>query len=326
MPALDVADGDISLLIIMPNNILYRAPSFDPLFSANGTWTFDGAAENETWIQPDAYINSITCIDQLQFCNPSTATCGPLLGTFQTMQHNLFALGLNDVQIVTAWRIVFAHFNSHIADSAGNLGPASLAANEMVIDKIFSPGLPDDQWIRESTRWFKTSLANVQQRVVDYPNNPWSVHLADQWQSTGIEFGVMPPQGLSAEPPGRVAALEHQCGSQMVRSTNEYQSFVVVGIIIVVVFSCAIIVISWTLPWCVSKRKDRRPGGKNRYRLEAYDADSNASMARALMHRSGQMHAPSSDEEIQAKGVRTTVEERGSLLSPAPPRYTSASV
>lgn len=181
-------------------------------------------------------------------------------------------LGFSDTQKATAARIMFAHMVSHPQHVVSSLRSSALLANDLLVLGTNSPGLPETQWHLETTNWFQTTLANMQYRIVDFPTNAWASRQdpAD-WQTTGgAAYGVVAPRNWQdAYGP----ALEDLCKQQLVRSTDQYQSFLLVGVLIVIIVSCAIIITSWTLEFCVSKRKSRKFGGSKRHKLLAHIGD-----------------------------------------------------
>ena len=85
-------------------------------------------------------------------------------------------LGLNEKQEATAERIIDARLHSTIFDVIYLQGGAALMASDLVVNLV-SPALPSNQWIIETTKWFETAMANVQHRIVEFPNNAWDTDL-----------------------------------------------------------------------------------------------------------------------------------------------------
>lgn len=152
---------------------------------------------------------------------------------------------------------------------------------------VESPALPDDQWTREVMKWFQTALANIQYRIVDFPNNFWAANgtIAGDWKTTGnTDYGVVAAKNWQES---FAPALEGLCEQQLVRSTDQYQSFLLVGVLIVVVVSVVLIVVSWTLEMCVRRRGSRREGGKKRHKLLAYVADGKTQLLHEVLKGAG---------------------------------------
>jgi hypothetical protein len=72
-------DGDVSLMFISANNILYYGEVKDPIFYA----TMDiksvlDNGKNVTLYSSNWFVNPLGCVDQHQFCNPSNQKCTKL--------------------------------------------------------------------------------------------------------------------------------------------------------------------------------------------------------------------------------------------------------
>lgn len=68
-----LTDADLSLLFLMPNGVMYQDATFDPLFSANGTYTYTesgGVGTNVTWYLPDQYVTVSLVRMQSTSCFP----------------------------------------------------------------------------------------------------------------------------------------------------------------------------------------------------------------------------------------------------------------
>ncbi|KAI5370755.1 hypothetical protein Slin15195_G016280 [Septoria linicola] len=226
-------------------------------------------------------------------------------------------------QITVANQQVLAKRHSGMLDLRGTESAAHYA-DECLVNNIYAPALPDTQWPLETTKWFQTSLANIQHRIVDYPNNNWATNRSDLWKSNGPSFGVVDPRIYDDT---GSQAFAKQCGSQLVRSANEHQSFIVVGVVVVVVISFAWIITSWTLHLCVSKRKDRQLGARKRHKLLAYIADSKTHLAHTSLRGAGytgwdlQMHSmPVREVEDyrNAEDIEAVVESNGVIWQPGP--------
>lgn len=72
-------DGDVSLMFLMANDILYYGKVEDPIFMATSdvkSVIDDG--QNVTLYTSDYFVNPLGCIDQHQFCNPVKGKCTKL--------------------------------------------------------------------------------------------------------------------------------------------------------------------------------------------------------------------------------------------------------
>lgn len=284
IPQLRFPDGDTTAIFIAQNSVMYQKPVFDPVFSANGTYTYSGDAdESAVWYQPDHYFSTLACVERMDLCNPRNGVCSAPLGANNlTPLMNTSYFGFSGIQLATAQRVVLAWTNSHIYDVVSGQSGEALAANSL-LTHLWSPGLPDNQWQIEVNGWFETSLANMQHRIVEFPTNTW----APDSTSTDNYIGVIAAKDWH-DGPGSNEGMMELCHRQLVRSSGEYQSFHVAGIIIIAVVSGALIMTSWTLDCCISKRKDRRDieAPKFHKRL-AYIADGKMQLMRMALKPAG---------------------------------------
>lgn len=253
-------------------------------------------------------------------------SCSGLLGSTQVLPW-ADLLGFSDTQKATAARIVLAHAVSHPQHVVSSLRTSALLANDLLVLGTNSPGLPDTQWHLETTSWFQTTLANIQYRVVDFPTNAWASRQdpAD-WQTTGgTGYGVVAPRNWQDS---YGPALEDLCKQQLVRSTDQYQSFLLVGVLIVIIVSCAIIVTSWTLEICDGNHSSRKPGGSKRHKLLAHVGDGKAHLLYTALKDAGYNgwedelealpHRTPPDHSAQ-RDIAAVVElSDGSILFPGP--------
>lgn len=226
------------------------------------------------------------CADQLELCNLAEGgSCSGPVGSMQALPW-IDLLGFSDTQKATATRILLAHSVSHPQHVVSSLRSSALLANDLLVLGINSPGLPETQWHLETEKWFQTTLANIQYRIVDIPNNAWaSKQNAANWQTDGgTEYGVVAPRNWQDS---YAPALEALCKQQLVRSTNQYQSFLLVGVLVVIIVSCAIIITSWTLELCVANRKSRKLGGSKRHKLLAHIGDGKAHLLYTALKGAG---------------------------------------
>ena len=165
---LNRTDADESFHYIASNTVEYLTPVYDLVFSANGTYR-----DNDTFTipgglyEPDQFLNIIGCTDQMQFCNPNTGDCTPLAGQVAVVSA-VYDIGLNLYQQATAERIYLAALKSSTYLSVDGLRGGALLAQDKLYNFI-SPGLPANQWILEIQLWVQTSLAKLQQLIVDFP-------------------------------------------------------------------------------------------------------------------------------------------------------------
>ncbi|KAF7190092.1 hypothetical protein HII31_08423 [Pseudocercospora fuligena] len=297
IPELRFDDADTTIAFLAFNKVLYLETNFDPLFSANGTYPLVGEQDGITYYEPDLYFGTVVCKDQLKICNVRTNTCSPFSGMKSI---DLSSLDLNDKQYATAQRIQFARWSSNIYSVIAGQGPVeAIDAYRFLVDR-FSYNVPDDQWITEITKWYKASLANIQYRMVEFPNNAISQYSSSENMSLNY---------TAAE------AMSALCHNQLVRSTAQCQSFSLAGLLIVVIFSCSIIFTSWGIDSCVAKRKDRRDGGVKRYKRLAWIADGKLQLLRMALQGAGydgwedELEKTPTRKEREGQDIEAVVEE-----------------
>lgn len=152
-------------------------------------------------------------------------------------------------------------------------------------------------------------MANVQHRIVEFPNNQWDTDSND-----GVDV-VQPEDWFNFSS----NAMRDLCSQQLVRSTEEYQSFSLEGIVIVIVVSSTLIIVSFTLEWCVFLPKRRQhPEGKRRYKRLAYASDGQLQLLRMALEKEGYVdwHDKLDDvpfrfsrDSSTQKDIRSTFEE-----------------
>jgi hypothetical protein len=120
-PQLNRTDADVSLFFLAPNSIEYDSPVDDPWFSAHRETNVTRNGVFYEWFFTDYFIHVLGCVDQYQFCNPTTENCTPLSGlnaANETMQY----LQFNNYQFQTAYLIG----NAALCWNYSTIGPTSL--------------------------------------------------------------------------------------------------------------------------------------------------------------------------------------------------------
>lgn len=273
-PEFRLPDKDLIVALIIFNNVMYSQETYDPVFSADGTYQVkQGNLEPNL---PDHWFSAIACADQLRICNPNAGgKCTPLTGAYLVRPKGL---GFTEQQEATAERIIHARLHSTVFDVLYQQGGNALLASDLLDAFLMSPPLPRNQWVLETTKWFQKTMANVQHRIVEFPNNQWDTH------STGGAAVVKPEDWFSFSS----NAMRDLCNQQLVRSSDEYQTFSLEGIVIVIVVSVVLVVLSCTLEFCVFRPQRRRnPEGPRRYKRLAYGADGQLQLLRVVLEKEG---------------------------------------
>ena len=164
---------------------------------------------------------------------------------------------------------------------------------------------PPNQWIHEVERWFATTLASMQDAMLDWVSKPWpeAGHPPDPNMNISALAGPYTAAGVKAE-------FDTLCGSQLVRAGAGMQNFSVLATTVVIVLSVAVIVVGATLPGCVRLVRQRRA---RRARLSATAelkqlaraTDEKYQLLRLALEGAG-----IEEWEIGKTGIPVTVEEK----------------
>lgn len=201
------------------------------------------------WYSGDFYFNNVACIDQHQFCNPSPdnlrESCTALTdGT--TVINELFNIGLSELQVATAGRIANAMPFDNMYYSVNGRDASALRASETCFDSDQS-ALPNNQWQIEVDAWFATSLARLQQSMVDYAVGPGDV-----------------PAGVNVIHPSSIPD-QVMCRSQKIKATPGVQNFSALGAAIILVVGTVFIFVGATIDKIVGRVQKRfRPNAPGR--------------------------------------------------------------
>ncbi len=116
-------------------------------------------------------------------------------------------------------------------------GADALQAHRLAVWNV-SPGLPDNQWQAEVEGWFRMNLARLQANVVEFAVKSGGTLSANFEASTREgKLGMWPLTPVQ----------EEQCGNQLVRAVGEVQNFSLVGVLVVVCMSVALVVVDLSL-------------------------------------------------------------------------------
>jgi hypothetical protein len=279
--ALNVPNADISIHFLASNSVGYVKKVDDLWFSATKPEELlAGGGINVIRYLPDRAVSVMACTDQYQICNAnSSPSACTILGSAYDMNLSYPLLGLNSNQKATVQRFtnVLQWIQTFIPPYV--LGSQALLANDLVIQQVLSSGLPSNQWQLEVRGWFETSLATLQDYIVQF-----AVNTGDLGQYGYI---MKPdPEGTAEE-----QALAHFCLNQRVRNTGGYRSFSFLGIMIVVCVGSAIILLSWILEPLVAYLRHSSGSSKCRgtrgYREVARIADRKLQLHRMALVGAG---------------------------------------
>ncbi len=121
------------------------------------------------------------------------------------------------------------------------------AAGETLFEYVQSP-IPNDQWIVELSNWFSVGLAGIQQSALEYAMGP---------QYLG-ESGVL------ERIPANDSLGQQLCRSQLIRNSEQVQSFSMLGIVLILALGGLILIVSVTMEPLVGGLQRRYGVGEHR--------------------------------------------------------------
>ena len=245
IPELLVTDGDVIVLFLSSNDLIFFNKTADPWYSAQkfqGYLFFMGTNTSIPIYAHDNAVRALGCRERLQFCNPNfpgNSSCTPLTGRSQAFQ-----LGPQLWQDLTQqayfnWSTSFIQVsNLGIDTTASIIGTAALQSRSTLFNGLQS-FIPDNQWELELENLFKVTLASMQRSVVD--------------QAMGPADPAMLP--LLTRP--NTTEEQKVCANTKIRS-DSYTSISVLGLVIIFVVGGLIIVTSFALPIIVRRIQQRQ--------------------------------------------------------------------
>lgn len=263
LPPFVMGNIDIVMIFIVPNSIVYAAPSSDPVF---GTYQSSFPGDVETWYgdlpyyRPLHQVNGIACWESYAICNAAKSKCtdwvayNSLLVAFNAQLASIYGdvlqpLELNKRQNASAYRTL----------STMNMLPLpiplfarpQLYASEDVFLYSLSDGLPNDQWSTEVMLWYETALATI----------PIALHAFIN-PTLSSEVG-------SPETP----ELKEQCYLQRRKLPTGYQNFSILGILLLFIFGALLTTVAIFLGIWNHRLPDRQPGKAKHYKALAWWSD-----------------------------------------------------
>ncbi|KAI4269529.1 MAG: hypothetical protein L6R38_007434 [Xanthoria sp. 2 TBL-2021] len=271
IPALLRTDGDLSMFFLTPNSVSYHEPVIDPFYAATSTFQITVGGRNTTYYQSDFFVNVMACVDQHQFCNPSTDQCTPLTGALALASANsaISRLNLNFAQYFTALMIDLHLVELSTYNSVRSRGANALRASDTLNDNL-QVGLPNTQWITEISSWFGISMAKLQQKVVQHATGPSFIP---------DSYDLIKPQ---------TAVEKNLCNNQIIRKTSGTTSFSVLGVAIILIVGTILIITSWTLDTCM--RSIRGKKGSSQHKSLQWIVDEKLQLQRLAYEEAGQGH------------------------------------
>ncbi|KAH7146809.1 hypothetical protein B0J13DRAFT_621753 [Dactylonectria estremocensis] len=261
------AHADLSFCLIIQNSVAYPEAVYDPLFWANTSSTQKGV-DGEVAYFGNNYFNILAYLEQVQLCNPRAAKCTNTTDP-ATALLELEALELNIKQRMTLSRTASLLGLINVASlGPQSLGAASLLARDQTYADIVSTSLPPDQWQKEARLWFETGLAMLQAHIIRF--------LGRIDLSSPVIYGrFLIYQPLAELPPGPERdAARTICRNQKIATTDRFQNFRVLDLMLVFALSLCIILTSLLLERCVKIVRRRWVTHTGQSRELAWDMDS----------------------------------------------------
>lgn len=221
---LTTTNGELSIMFLIQNNVIYREPCDDPWFAARLNYT-----NALTVYMPDVWVSPMACSQQYQICNPhgsSSRRCTGFVARWDLADAIASRLDLGLNQVYVAIRFINIINMGLLRGLIRTRKQNALRAQDSVVDLV-QYYLPPDQWMREVSGWFDTTLALIQQLTLEYATGP--AHNAS----------VVRPEADTYE--------ETMCWNQIVNETGDTTSFSIAGMIVLFVVGGLIIVTSFIL-------------------------------------------------------------------------------
>ncbi|KAI0195921.1 hypothetical protein F4808DRAFT_474530 [Astrocystis sublimbata] len=239
-------DGDIYILFLAGNGVLYWDPVDAPWYQAHmpGPNLRSITPGHSTLIktyQPDEAASPVACIEQFQYCNtayPRDIGCTSLGGsigsardaaplfntTFEELEHGN---ATSDTGSRLHWFVSLQAASSTVSHIVRTLGPRALASESKLYQGV-QPNLPKDQWQMDMTQIWASSLAGLQNMFLSTAQGQADEQL-QPYRSTPFD-----------------AETRRLCNGQKMRSA-QYTSFSLFGLLFTFVTGVLIIISSFVM-------------------------------------------------------------------------------
>ncbi|KAH7087776.1 hypothetical protein FB567DRAFT_353579 [Paraphoma chrysanthemicola] len=162
LPEMRRSDADVSLMAIWLNDVVYEKPVNDPLFSAHQEWIYlpGGGYAGVPLYRSDNAAGVIGCAEQYRYCVPRAGKpdfCTSAGGSpLESFTEDFPALNPVQVRLLQLLRSI-----ARLVKIKEGAEFKNVLAQSKVTGRT-SPGLPDDQWIRELVAWEARVWASYQ--------------------------------------------------------------------------------------------------------------------------------------------------------------------
>lgn len=192
-------------------------------------WTY----YNLTYFTTPAPVSVLGCTNQYQWCNPTLGhdperSCTVMFGGHRPRNLSAINVSYSPRQEALRVRIADNLLFSVLATGVSGLGEDALLTSSLADSNEASTTVPDDQWIRELDHWFGIQFAALQ------------LHMVGDATGTGRESWDNYLTRFSSE------NAEWMCSAQMMQR-NDYASFSMLGIILILVFGLLAVVLNTAL-------------------------------------------------------------------------------
>lgn len=271
MDDLNRTDADVSIFFLNSNGMRFSEPVLDPFFRATRQYPLPSAIGNTSFYGADNLTSALACTDQFQIQNPNTNTATELTSSLKAQIQSL-GIGLNNAQFAAVLRLSLSSYESLIWNSVNGFSAGALHAPDIAYQTL-SLGLPEDQWRTEVTGWFNTSLATLQDRIVSFASK----------DLVGIE------EIGSLHLPSGMPELLDMCHNQIIKNVGQYQSFSLLGLVMIFAIGSFIILLSWILEPIVGffRKRLRRRGARGEAKQDQWLLASSLQLQRLALQKDG---------------------------------------
>ncbi|KAF7554654.1 hypothetical protein G7046_g6760 [Stylonectria norvegica] len=237
------SDADVSIVFLNNNRMPIQGtdgPCRDPFFSA----TKKPLDSTPSYYWPDDPLTAIGCIDQYEFGDSNSRRwTGPMsLGDVTNAGPFIEEWGLSKRQaaamITISWSL----------GQGGGIAPVIAGLNEEALWAKKYPGvfsgfqnpIPNDQWKKEVSHWFKIGLAKLQLGLVNVAAGPPDPSLV------GLE-NTLPKLAGSAGAEDMISMI---CNAQKVHNL-EFKNYHLSGFVALAVIGGLLIIVPGLVRWCI---------------------------------------------------------------------------
>jgi hypothetical protein len=170
MPAsyLNRSDGDIYILFLSGNGVVFQQPTQDYWFRAATKHGFLGKTSNGSdtpYYIPDIAASPLGCVSQHQYCISEQTRCGPLASPADALQGAFDALtdssSAEASSRLTWFASILTQFPTSLEPVMATTGAEGLLARQELMQGI-QVALSDNQWQLEVASLWATTLAVLQ--------------------------------------------------------------------------------------------------------------------------------------------------------------------